>query len=162
MFGALDSVPPEPKEKKQKETKSRQATKVADLKETQAAEQKETESSANVTDQIVTHVFKCLVLNWRENNKEAINYFKFVIDPNCFGSSIENMFHVSFLIKDGRASVQVCQDTGVPMIKPINKQQMQTQKQEQPKNQVVLSFNMCDWAKLIKKYDISETMITAI
>jgi len=162
MFGALDSVPPEPKEKKQKETKSRQATKVADLKETQAAEQKETESSANVTDQIVTHVFKCLVRKFKENNRMPINYFKFVINPNCFGSSIENMFHVSFLIKDGRASVQICQDTGIPVIAPIGQKQMQTQRQEHSKNQVVLSFNMCDWNKLIRKYEINETMINAI
>ena len=36
MYGALDTTPPPPKEKKPKEPKSRQATKVADLKETTA------------------------------------------------------------------------------------------------------------------------------
>merc|ERR1719178_645973 len=90
MYSALDSVAPPPKERKQRETKAKQATRVKELKETQSAVVTDTQTSANQTDVIVTHVLKCLVKSWRENQKQPVNYFKFVINPECFGTSVEN------------------------------------------------------------------------
>ena len=164
MFGALDSVPPQPKERKQRETKARQATRVKELKETQAAVVTDTQTSANQTDVIVTHVFKCLVLKFRENNNQPINYFEFVINPQCFGTSVENMFHVSFLIKEGKCGISICPDTGAPLIRPLSAKQLEKLQRENNdmRNQVVLSFNMGDWAKLIKKYNIKGTIIEPI
>ena len=161
MYGALDSSPPEPKEKKPRETKSRQADKQSQLKETQAKVVTETEKSVNQTDQIVTHVLSCLVDRWRENDKQAVNYFKFVINPKCFGTSVENMFHASFLIKEGRAGIVTCPETQVPLIYPATKRQMQEAGKLGTRNQVVVSFSMADWAKLIRSHDIKDTMITA-
>ena len=164
MYGALDVVPPKPKERKQRETKARQATRVKELKETQAAVVTDTQTSANQTDVIVTHVFKALVTKWRENQQQPLNYFKFVINPECFGTSVENMFHVSFLVKEGKCGVSVCPDTGAPLIQPLSARQLEKFQRENDdrKNQVVLSFNMSDWAKLIKKYDIKETLIQPV
>jgi hypothetical protein len=48
---------------------------------------------------LVTHVFSCLITIFSDMMRSPINYFKFVLDPVCFGTSIENMFHVSFLVK---------------------------------------------------------------
>ena len=161
MFGALDSVPPPPKERKQRETKARQATRVKELKETQAAVVTDTQTSANQTDVIVTHVFRCLVMKWKENRQQPINYFKFVINPECFGTSVENMFHVSFLVKEGKCGILICPDTGTPLIQPLGAKQLEKIQKENDgnRNQVVLSFNMKDWAMLIKKYGIQETQI---
>ena len=47
---------------------------------------------------MVTHVFT----KFKEAGKKPVNYFKFVLNPDCFGTSIENMFHVSFLVKEGK------------------------------------------------------------
>lgn len=164
MFGALDVVAPPPKERKQRETKARQATKVKELKETQAAVVTDTQTSANQTDVIVTHVFRSLVRKFKENQQQPINYFKFVINPKCFGTSVENMFHVSFLVKEGKCGITICSDTGAPLIQPLAAKQLEKLQRENDdrRNQVVLSFNMNDWAKLIKKYDIRETMIQPV
>jgi len=156
MYGALDTTPPPPKEKKTKEPKSRQATKVADLKETTATVLAEAEKSENQTEQMVTHVFRCLVTKFKEAGKKPVNYFKFVLNPDCFGTSIENMFHVSFLVKEGKADISVCGETGLPFITPKSKKK---DEEEEKKNQVVMNINMHDWSLLVKELRIKEAMI---
>ena len=157
MYGALDTTPPPPKEKKAKDPKSRQATKVADLKETTATVLAEAEKSENQTEQMVTHVFRCLVTRFRAMGRRPINYFKFVLDPVSFGTSIENMFHVSFLVKEGKAEISVCKETGLPLITP--KSSKNKEEQEEHKNQVVMNINMDDWRRMVEELEIRVTMI---
>ncbi|KXN70623.1 Nse4-domain-containing protein [Conidiobolus coronatus NRRL 28638] len=40
-----------------------------------------------------------------------INLFKFVINPQSYGQTIENIFFLSFLIRDGRAKIEVDKDS---------------------------------------------------
>lgn len=50
------------------------------------------------------------LLRRRDPDSKGINFFRFVIDPDDFGQSVENCFYVSFLIKDGKAGIQVTSD----------------------------------------------------
>lgn len=45
----------------------------------------------------------------------TINLFKFIINPNDFGQSVENMFYLSFLIRDGKCALETNEE-GEPMI----------------------------------------------
>ena len=85
----------------------------------------------------MTHVFRCLVTKFKEAGKKPVNYFKFVLNPDCFGTSIENMFHVSFLVKEGKADISVCGETGLPFITPKSKKK---DEEEEKKNQVVMNI----------------------
>ena len=160
MYGALDTTQPPPEEKKAKDTKSRQATRVADLVETTATVLAEAEKSENQTEQMVTHVFKCLVTMFREKERKPINYFKFVLDPVCFGTSIENMFHVSFLVKEGKVGISVCKETELPMISPLSSKSKSGLEEE--KNQVVMNMDMEDWRQMVKEMKIKQPMITPV
>lgn len=86
--------------------------------------------------------------------------FKFVINPHCFGQTVENMFYVSFLIRDGKAGITV-DDRGLPYLELTPEEG--TQKEpgyEQPsKHQAVLSLDMATWQELIEVFDIQEPMI---
>ena len=42
---------------------------------------------------------------------------RFVVDPCNYGKTIENMFHVSFLIKEQKAKIMV--ENGTPLIRPF-------------------------------------------
>jgi hypothetical protein len=42
--------------------------------------------------------------------RSPINLYHFLINPDDFGQTIENWFHFSFLIKDGRARVVQADD----------------------------------------------------
>ena len=70
------------------------------------------------------------------------------------------MFHVSFLIKEGRAKI-VIRD-GLPLILPLSdKRSGKSVEQQNPdeKNQAILGLTMDDWEELIEIFGIQEAMI---
>jgi hypothetical protein len=46
-----------------------------------------------------------------------IDYFSFVLNPKSFAQSVENMFYLSFLIKEGKAGVY--EDNGLQVVRYI-------------------------------------------
>ena len=79
-----------------------------------------TDKSENLTERelMVTQVFRSLVNRFREMEKKPINYFKFILDPVCFGT---RMFCVSFLVEEGKMDISVCEDIGLAMIVPLSR-----------------------------------------
>ena len=61
---------------------------------------------------------KCLDELYLKNKKTPVCYFTFVIDPDHFGKTVENMFHVSFLVKQ-RQTVLSIGENGLPVLEPI-------------------------------------------
>lgn len=57
-----------------------------------------------------TQITKLLV------DQGSINLFHFIINPNDFAQSVENLFHLSFLIRDGLCAMELHEDTQEPMI----------------------------------------------
>ena len=154
LFGALSA---NPVEEAAKEKRTRQATKFSELKETQTDTVEVTETETNITDRIVQKVFRVLVEKFKENGKRPINFFVFVLDPASFGASVENMFHVSFLIKENKAGIVMCPDSKMPLIKPISTKDSSGEKR---RSQVVLNISQHDWATLVRDLQINSAMIT--
>ncbi|KAJ3081952.1 nuclear protein [Quaeritorhiza haematococci] len=48
-----------------------------------------------------------------------INFFKFIINPESFGQTVENMFHLAFLIKEGKAKIEIDED-GDPIVERVH------------------------------------------
>ncbi|KAF9096433.1 nuclear protein [Mortierella sp. AD031] len=129
----------------------------------------------NETTKNVIHISEIL-----ERLDSKVNLFKLVINPESFAQSVENIFYLSFLVRDGKASI-----TEVDMADPnlgqgdengeewtsaeganiqpmIELTEIPTAEDYQGgllKKQMVLEIDMATWRQLIEVYDIRETMI---
>lgn len=50
-----------------------------------------------------------------QDDAEAINIFKLIVNPNNFAQSVENMFYLSFLIRDGKVAFETTEE-GEPVV----------------------------------------------
>eukprot|EP00092_Neocalanus_flemingeri_P032539 GFUD01035388.1.p1 GENE.GFUD01035388.1~~GFUD01035388.1.p1 ORF type:complete len:297 (+),score=109.68 GFUD01035388.1:120-1010(+) len=154
LYGAVDFTQPPVKEKV---IRTRQACRVEDLVETVSNTVTVVERTENQTEQLVTQVFRSLVIKYKETGRMPLDYFRFVMDPDSFGTSIENIFHVSFLVKEGKVAIFVSKETGLPMIMPVRSNYMQGQ--EENKDQLVMNICMEDWVRIVDRLGIEESVI---
>lgn len=79
------------------------------------------ENSAAAAEDVITEEMteeerrKALRDQFDMSENASIAYFKFVINPFSFGQTVENMFYVSFLVRDGKVEVDIDPD-GLPYI----------------------------------------------
>ena len=107
-LGALDL---EPLKKKQRTHTPRSKSKQA--KATKPKEVVNLEEEEESTTKDVARVLEALKKECERRGR--VHYFKFLVDPNSFAHTVENMFHFSFLVKDGRAGVTLGRD-GQPYV----------------------------------------------
>lgn len=106
LYGAFDPATlPEPKQRKERQTRTQEVKEKLQKKtpENLVNARKEEQS----VDEIVTHQRSVLEEEYKNNNHQPINYYKFVIDTQSFSATIENMFYFSFLIANGVAALHI-------------------------------------------------------
>ncbi len=112
-------------------------------------------------EKLVDETYRFLSLCFRENNKQKVNYFRFVVDPNSFSATIRNMFHTSFLVKERKASILV-DGYGIPFIKPLKKKALRNAndvEEDVRSNQLILTMTKAQWESLVDVLDIKKAMI---
>ncbi|OKL64705.1 hypothetical protein UA08_00657 [Talaromyces atroroseus] len=89
----------------------------------------------------------------------GIPLFRFCINPRSFGQSVENLFYISFLIRDG--NIGVSQDSrGLPTLqsaRPYPPSEAQGRGIE--KHQIIFSLDFELWQDLIDSFNIKESII---
>lgn len=76
----------------------------------------------------------------------GISFWDFVFDPTSYGRTVENIFHFSFLIRDGNASLNLNEDS--TLIAKIANPPSEEQLDSLNKNQCILKFNYSNWLEL--------------
>ncbi|TFK54076.1 hypothetical protein OE88DRAFT_1717389 [Heliocybe sulcata] len=92
-----------------------------------------------------------------EQQESAINLFRFIVNPTDFGQSVENLFYLSFLIRDGKCALDT--ETGEPTILLCEPPTEDDYKEGLKKRQLVMEFDMATWQRAIEVFNITETMI---
>lgn len=130
---------------------------------TQPEKVKETDRREEETvEQTVQRIFAVLLQAYKKNNRKAVNYFHFVVHPTSFSSTVENIFHVSFLVRDGFVKLYY-DSNGIPVIEPAVDSKKETasrnNRNECTKKQNIFTIDMTLWKELVDTLGIIEPMI---
>ncbi|KAI9676129.1 MAG: nuclear protein [Caeruleum heppii] len=89
----------------------------------------------------------------------GVGFFNFVINPTSFGQTVENLFYVSFLIREG--SVGVAKDgNGLPTLHPSKPHKMtEIKKDGLRKHQAIFSIDWRTWEELTRAFGIERPLI---
>ncbi|XP_036106639.1 EP300-interacting inhibitor of differentiation 3 [Molossus molossus] len=118
-------------------------------------------SNQEATEKEVERILGLLQTYFRKYPDTPVSYFEFVIDPNSFSRTVENIFYVSFIIRDGFARISLDQDR-LPILEPININQVGegNDSSAHGRKQGVISLSLQDWKNIVATFEISEAMIT--
>ncbi|KAG5960999.1 hypothetical protein E4U58_004463 [Claviceps cyperi] len=91
----------------------------------------------------------------------GIDLMRFVVNPYSFGQTVENMFYVSFLIRDARIEIEL-DEHGLPAIAPVERHPGGDETQPRhgaSKQQAILSIDEETWREIIDVFQITQPMI---
>lgn len=60
-----------------------------------------------------------------------VDFFSMVVDPDSFTQTVENIFDLSFLVRQGTAALAVAADTGLPVVSAVEAQPAVDQRSSQ-------------------------------
>eukprot|EP01084_Bolivina_argentea_P188397 324337_1 len=95
--------------------------------------------------------------------KCVINPFQFLINPVSYSQTIENLFDLSFIMKEGDAQINIDNNTKQPVLSFISKaentRRLNNNGNDRKNGQCIVKFNPSDFYNLINVYDIKEPQI---
>ncbi|XP_060097475.1 non-structural maintenance of chromosomes element 4 homolog A [Heteronotia binoei] len=117
------------------------------------------ESHQEATEKEVERILGYLQSFFKQDPNVPIFFLEFVTDPDSFARTVENMFHVSFLIRDGLARIRLDHDK-LPIIEPLYPEEGENNQDTQARKQAVISMSYQEWQNIVKTFEISQPMIT--
>jgi len=87
----------------------------------------------------------------------APNLFKLCVHPKSFSQTVENFFHLSFVVKQGLA--QITNHEGEPVVIATAKAEGKQEKADNPEQHLIFELNMQDWHDAVELYGIKQPMI---
>ncbi|NXQ27354.1 NSE4A protein, partial [Alaudala cheleensis] len=142
MMGSFESEPPVPKQRIERQKK---ASRGKAERAMPAQLKKMEESHQEATEKEVERILGILQTHFENDPDIPISFFDFVIDPNSFARTVENLFHVSFLIRDGLARIKLDED-GLPIIEPTKPSGAgEEDSRAGARNQVIINLDQREW-----------------
>nr|XP_027231965.1 non-structural maintenance of chromosome element 4-like isoform X1 [Penaeus vannamei] len=149
MLGALEWEKPKVVRKarvteKDKETQKKTPTEVANAV---SGEERQTEE--------VLRLYKILNRRYRESGNHPVCFFSFVVNPDSYPLTAENLFHTSFLVREQLAVVEEGEH-GIPVISPREQGQATV---GGISSQCIVSISEKEWRDIVKTFRITQSMI---
>ncbi|XP_006630611.1 non-structural maintenance of chromosomes element 4 homolog A [Lepisosteus oculatus] len=154
MFGSFLPEPPPPRQRVERQRRA--PTK--DVRRIMPTQLKKMEESyQEATEKEVERILGFLQSYHDDDPTVPISYFDFVIDPKSFSRTVENIFHVSFLVRDGLAKIELDQSR-LPIIAPVKAEE--DAGSGPGRQQCVISISPRSWKEIIETFEIKEALIT--
>ncbi|XP_055843393.1 EP300-interacting inhibitor of differentiation 3 [Episyrphus balteatus] len=152
MLGSFDlTVTATQKPNKEKQQKRRTKNNAEELEPEEMAQLEKQDKGAKK----VKIILKQIVRAFEENNRFPLPFYQLVIDPDNFMNTVENVFQVAFLARDGAVAIETG-DGNMPHVRVTNPKEKDLVKHT---NQSVCSINMDVCKEMIAFYDIKEAML---
>lgn len=152
MLGPLSMEPPRrPTRDTQKKTPQPKPTQLVKPTQLEKVEARE-EATTKEVDRLHQVLYDNTVTE--DDDLNPVCLFKFIINPHSFGQTIENLFHLSFLVRDGRAAISL--EDGLPV---VSYEEMGGDNEGNIKKQVVVHLTLQEYKEIIKTFNITEPMI---
>ncbi|XP_026314385.1 EP300-interacting inhibitor of differentiation 3 [Hyposmocoma kahamanoa] len=152
LHGTFAPTPPEQRARLPRKRVERQQAAALKAPETVDKLERSEEGS-----EMVSRVNRFLNKTFKERGGTPLSYFHVVIDPDSFSRTIENIYHVSFLVRDGMVAVKLDDNYGLPFITPLAKQKERRDIDDE--NQFIVSIDMQLWQDLKEAFDIQKPMM---
>ncbi|KPP76882.1 non-structural maintenance of chromosomes element 4A-like [Scleropages formosus] len=160
MLGSFLAEPPPPRQRVERQRRAP----VKEAKRIMPTQLKKMEEShQEATEKEVERILGYLQSYHTDDPTSPISYYEFVTDPTSFSRTVENIFHVSFLIRDGMAKIYQDRDK-LPCIgtkdmsSPVPEGEAEGSSSRQ---QCVISISPRSWKEIIEVFGIKEPMISA-
>ncbi|XP_066535678.1 non-structural maintenance of chromosomes element 4 homolog A [Hoplias malabaricus] len=154
MLGSFLAEPPPPRQRveRQRKAPSKEAKR---MMPTQL--KKMDESHQEATEKEVERILGFLRGYYTDDPQSPISYFEFVTDPTSFARTVENIFHTSFLIRDGLARIYLDNEK-LPCIAPVEDGEVEPGGAT-TRHQCVISVSPATWREIIETFEIKEALI---
>ncbi|KAF5321967.1 hypothetical protein D9619_001921 [Psilocybe cf. subviscida] len=140
------------------EQKKRTVTKRARLEKNKEDERRPLELKEEELNQAENETTKNVrILSTLLEYTGPINLFKFIINPKDFAQSVENMFYLSFIIRDGNAALSI--EDGEYMIMACQPPSDEDYEGGLKRQQLVFELDMATWRRAIEVFNITEPII---
>jgi hypothetical protein len=93
----------------------------------------------------------------RISENGCVPLFDFCVNPRSFGQTVENLFYVSFLIKEGKVGLDF-DKYGLPTL-GIAGERTVAERQETKRNQAVFTLDFDVWEDIIQTFGIEDSII---
>ncbi|KAJ3919084.1 Nse4 C-terminal-domain-containing protein, partial [Lentinula edodes] len=123
-----------------------------DERKPQAVTAEDLQRSTNETTRNVITIHAIL------ENIGPTNLFHLIINPVSFAQSVENLFYLSFLIKEGKVGLSFEEDKE-PIVHNSDQPQTRTYENQSQSRQLVFELDMATWKHAIEVFGISESVI---
>ncbi|XP_006025197.3 non-structural maintenance of chromosomes element 4 homolog A [Alligator sinensis] len=156
MLGSFSADPPVPRQRIERQKRK---PGIEERRAMPAQLKRMEESHQEATEKEVERILGLLQTHFNNDPEIPISFFDFVIDPDSFARTVENIFHVSFIIRDGFARIKLDQDK-LPIIEPSNDNEGRENDQNaQVRNQAIISLSHQEWKDIVETFEITESMI---
>jgi len=109
----------------------------------------------------VEHLKK--VLRAKCEAESDVNPLAFLVNPDSYSQTVENLFDMSFIMKQGYAQMMVSRDTKQPSVSYISRAERQrrqnVRKDAETNGQCIVKMNPSNFMNVIEAYDITESQI---
>ncbi len=147
-------------------------TVLKDITKAQEVAIKDISKEKTDTPTVVQNIYKKFDSYQRKKRRlsskpQQITLFEFFINPDSYSQSIENLFYISFLIRDGKLEMTEDPETGYPMITlspdlpkdPDDLLEEIERRKSLPANHIIFQLDYDTWEKLKKKFNITKCFI---